>query len=292
MIIQTHILDNQQLFAFDLLNAECKRVDGNVVASYRHLLGADRGRPSSILYYRDNQLIGFLAAFFFRDKACEIALMVAPSHRRKGVAKQMLDRILPLIRIEEVDTLVFSSPQGLNDPWLIACGLDYQSCEYQMQRNINEPIVLEQTSEVRVATLRDIPYLCAIDEVCFPDLLIHDMPAQFNKRLNDPTQWIFVVTSNAGTPIGKAHFTSLSNSARLTDIGVLPNAQGRGFGSALLAHCVNFAYDASIPTIFLDVESANQHACNLYVRLGFSINNAHDYWRITEFGLTDFLHHL
>lgn len=292
MIIQTQILDHQQLLAFDMLNAECKRVDGNVVASYRHLLGADRGRLSNVMFYDHQQLIGFLAAFFFRDKACEIALMVAPSYRRRGIASQMLERILPLLRIEGVDTVVFSSPQSLNDPWLLASGLEYQSCEYQMQQLINKPFFPKNQHAVRLANPSDIPFLCTIDEQCFPDLVIHDMPAQFKKRLHDPNQWIFVVSDNEGDPIGKAHFTSLSGSARLTDIGVLPSAQGQGLGSALVAHCINFAYSASVPTIFLDVESANQHACNLYLRLGFSINNAHEYWRITEFGLTDFLHHL
>lgn len=289
MIIQTQILDHQQLLAFDLLNAECKRIDGNVVASYRHLLGADRARPANILYYDGSQLVGFLAAFFFTDKACEIALMVDPSYRRKGIATQLLKRILTLLHIEGVNTVIFSSPQGLNDAWLLTYGLDYQNCEYQMQRHINERLLLENSNNIRLANHSDIPYLCAIDEVCFPELVVQDMPAQFTKRLHDPKQQIFVVTSNEGIPIGKAHFTVLSESARLTDIAVLPRYQGRGLASVLVAHCVNFACDEMIPILYLDVESANQHACNLYTRLGFAINNGHDYWQITQFGLTDFL---
>ena len=295
MLIQTPLLDHKQLAQLDLLSADCKNADGNVVAIYRHLLGNDRHRPANILYYeRDaddvEALVGFLGAFFFSEDTCEIALMVAPGIRRQGIASQMMKAILPLIQVEGIQRLSFSSPHGLNDPWLTAWGLHYENSEFQMQRSENQPIVIQNASvSVRAASDIDIPTLCAIDNACFSSYRV-DMPERVHTLLNDPDHCLFIVSEN-GSVVGKGHLNWQSKGARLSDIAIIPDAQGRGAGTVLLAYCINHALAANTSNIVLDVETTNKKALNLYTRLGFSIINAHDYWSIDEIGLTGFLHH-
>ena len=281
MLIQTPQLDSQQLIALDLLSASCKKTDGNLPAIYRHLLGKDRGRPANILYYMDpsdeSRLTAFLGAFFFYEKSCEIGLMVAPECRRQGIASKMIETMLPLIKAEDVETLVFSSPHRLNDDWLSSMGLHYQGSEFQMQRHNQEPIALQKISDsIRLATQRDIPALCAIDNACFPAQNI-SMPARFQNILNDPANCLFII-EQANIPVGKAHLSWQTHGARLSDIAILPSLQGRGLGTVLLAHCINHALGEHKPEIILDVETTNRQALDLYTRLGFIINNAHDYF--------------
>ncbi len=293
MLIQTYQLDHKQLAQLDLLCADCKNNDSNVVAIYRHLLDTDRLRPANILYYEHDidVLTGFLGAFFFSEDTCEIALMVAPGIRRQGIASQMIKAILPLIQAEGIQRLIFSSPHGLNDEWLTASGFHYQGSEFEMQRSGNKPIAIQNSAtRVRVATDADIPTLCAIDAACFPTHKI-DPPTRICTLLNNPTHCLFMINQN-GKAVGKAHLNWQPQGARLSDIAILPDHQKHGLGTALLAHCINHALAANKPNIVLDVETNNKQALRLYTRLGFAIINAHDYWSIDELGLTGFLHHL
>ena len=309
MLIQTPELGKQQLAALDLLCADCKATDGNVVAIYRHLLGKNRGRPSNLLYYQQT-LTAFLGAYFFQENACEIALMVAPEFRHQGIASLMLTALLPLLKSEGIDRLIFSSPHGLNDNWLPASGLCYQGSEFQMQRYSHEPIAgCDPTPHIRLATQADIPALCAIDTACFSTQTAN-MSARYENLLTDPALCLFVIHQGDDTPVGKAHITWQATGARLSDIATIPYAQGRGFGSALLTHCINYALASNKPDIILDVEATNKHALGLYTRHGFTINNAHDYFcfersrvqnlscgstqisNTQKFGLTAFLNHL
>lgn len=285
MLIQTPELDPQQLAALDMLCATCKATDGNLVAIYRHLLGKNRGRPSSLLYYQQQHLVGFSGAFFFNEKSCEVAIMVAPAFRRQGIASRMFNLLLPLLKSEGVNRLVFSSPHGLNDAWLPTAGLSYQGSEFQMQRNTCERIATHDSqTRIRMATLADIPTLCAIDNACFPVQTVN-MPARFENLINDPAHCLFMISQEQDSPVGKAHINWQPHGARLSDIAIMPRFQGRGLGSLLLAHCINHALIANKHDIILDVETSNKHALGLYTRNGFTINNAHDYWNNNEFGL-------
>jgi ribosomal protein S18 acetylase RimI-like enzyme len=289
MLIQTHQLDKQQLIDLDELCDMCQKYDGNAVALYRHLLSQNRGRPSSILYYQDTLLVGFLGAFFFHTNACEIALMVSPKYRRQGIASRMLDVILPLIRSEGINTVIFSSPPELNDLWFWASGLQKQGREYRMQRVSQESISLVMPHQVfiRLATPADIPVLCTIGEACFPSEE-DDRLTRFTSVLYDPHHTVFLITQH-GMPVGKAHILWQENSARFSDIAILPTVQRQGLGGFLLSYCINHALLKGKTDLRLDVESHNQQALGLYTQLGFQINNAHDYWTIEEFGLTAFL---
>ncbi|MDA9271788.1 GNAT family N-acetyltransferase [bacterium] len=279
MLVRTHQLDDQQLSALDLLCAECKAVDGNLVATYRHLLSQDRPIPCNILYYQKHKLIGFLRTFFFYTHICEIAAMVAPHYRKRGIASKMLNDSLPLIIEQDIHTLVFSSPHQLNDAWLPTKGFTHQGSEYQMQYQNNATLMVnDKSANVRIATQADISTLSAIDTACFPAKEV-DMAQRFFSLLCDPNYTLFIVSQH-GVPVGKAHLYWQPDGARLTDIAVIPRAQGRGLGSTLITYCIQHAIKANKPNIVLDVETINQSALNLYFRLGFIITNAHDYWTI------------
>lgn len=286
MYIQTHQLDTKQLLDLDALCAWCKSHDGNVVSVYRHLIEHYRGRPANILCY-EQTMVGFLAAFFFQEKQCELAIMVAPTARYKKIASQLLQRIYPLLESEHVETVVFSTPQGLNDAWFLSKQLQYEHSEYHMQRLSSEPILNSSSNlPIRLATINDIDCLCQIDAVCFSNQS-PDISSRFYENLHDPNQSLFVIEYNQ-TLIGKAHIHWQETSVRLTDIAIIPEYQGRGFGSVLLEYCINYVLSMNKCIIHLDVETHNKHALGLYTRLGFHISNATDYWQMHMSDLTAF----
>ena len=278
MVIQTHQLTPTELAAVDALCADCKAIDGHAIPIYKHLLSQYRATPCHLLYNPRNALQGFFNAFFFQNGFAEIALMIAPNVRRKGIATELMRTVMPWLRTQDIHTLVFSAPAGLT--WPTTHGLRYKSSEYRMQRLDRSCLSVEKKPFViRLATEKDIPVLCAIDNVCFSGES-NDMTTRFLTLLNDPAYRLFVISKEDGPIVGKANLHQQEENIHLSDIAVIPSMQRCGMGSALLTHSVNYALALQHPIITLDVETHNTKALSLYTRLGFNIQNACDYWSI------------
>lgn len=279
-------LTTKQLAELDVLCADCKQSDGNIVPLYKHIIKEDRPLACNILYYQQNKLIGFMSSFFFYEDACEISIMVAPTFRRQGIATKMMKEALPQLSLQGIKNLIFSAPHNLNANWLSANEFHYQRSEYQMERLKPTPIIsTDNVFSVRPASIDDLAMLCAIDSACFsthqPNLIMRT-----HQLLNDDDYKLFIAEAS-GSTIGKAHIHCQKRSARLTDIAILPEFQRQGYGSKLLIHCINYCLTNKLGNIYLDVEANNQHALNLYLRLGFIVINAYDFWIIPIQSLLD-----
>lgn len=281
MLICNNQLSDAQLNSVDNLAALCHTTDGDLPPLYRHLLVEKRATDNNVFYYEDDNLVGFLSVYFFYEDACEVSIIVDPAHRRQGIAKQMLQSIMPLLLTKQINTVIFSTPTKVNDQWLSKLGFHYQSSEYHMQRHSYEPILIASRElTIRPATAADIPELSVIDEACFEVAKQTDMAARFNSILND-NNYIILLAFHQGKAVGKAHIRWQTDDAILSDIAILPAYQGQGWGSELLAWCINNALTYGKTKLALDVETSNHNALNLYTRHGFKTKNANDYWTIS-----------
>ena len=255
---------------------------------FTHILSQHRAFPASFLYYEQQALIGFLSAYFFYDDAVEVSLLVHPLYRKQGIAKQLLQAIIPLVQFHNYTKLIFSTPTNLNNKWLLGYGYVYSHSEYYMERTELTPILdTNRNLTFKSATAEDIDTLCTLDELCFPQK--HgDLPHRF-EHLLDSREYELFVAFHHETPIGKAHIRWENEGATLSDIAITPQQQGKGFGTALIAHCINQALSEGKPAINLDVETHNKRALNLYTRLGFAVHNACDYWVIETDKLTSLI---
>jgi ribosomal protein S18 acetylase RimI-like enzyme len=279
MINNTNQINEQQLDELKQLAESCKNKDGSLPNLYTHILSQNRAFPASLLYYEQQQLIGFLSAYFFYEDAVEISLLVDPSYRKKGIAKQLLTNILPLIQFQNYFKLIFSTPSHLNNKWLLASGYRYLHSEYYMERADLTPVLSYNSGlTFKTATIENIPELCALDELCFPQR--HgDSPERFDHILDNRDYEVILACHNK-TLIGKAHMRWQDAGATLSDIAIHPKQQGKGLGTALIAYCINHALSEGKPLLNLDVETHNKRALNLYTRLGFAVHNACDFWSI------------
>lgn len=281
----THLehLDQQTIEALEGLASTCQQEDGNKIAIYTDLLANQRPKPSSLLYYKEDQLIGFAAAFFFEHDTAEISLLVHPKYRKKGYGKRLLNTLLHSISASRaVSTLTFSTPHDLYNQTLIKRGLKYQGSEYDMQYQVTQPCALDlQDLSIRVATFMDMEILCLIDQTCFPSTHAYSV-YRFETLLarNDNTIY---VASYQNKVIGKAHLTWNKKMARLSDIAILPSMQNQGFGKKIIVYCINQALKIPQPNITLSVETHNKNALTLYQNIGFHITSALDYWSCSFF---------
>ncbi|WP_028388841.1 GNAT family N-acetyltransferase [Legionella fairfieldensis] len=277
MLICNNQLSATQLQAVDVLAALCHGTDGGLPALYRHILEQKRITDNNVLYFQENNLLGFLSVYFFYADACEVSILVAPTHRRQGIAKQLLRAILPLLTIKQITTLIFSTPPVINETWLTRLGFHYRHSEYHMQRQSYEPVLLtRQVLSIKKATPEDIPALCAIDERCFKEKQ-DNMPARFDNLLSEGN-YTLLLAYHGEKAVGKAHIRWHAEETILSDIAILPSYQGQGWGGELLACCINHALMQGKTKLALDVETSNHNALNLYTRHGFKSVNATDYW--------------
>ena len=294
MITRTHQMSFKQLDDLDALIVRCKKVDENSIPIYRHLIDKFHTLPCNILCYENELLIGYLRTYFFYTTACEVAIMVDPEFRRRGIACAMLKEILPLLQIEQIKNLYFSSPKDMNRDFFTSLHFTFHGSERQMQYNPQKPITITfKPATIRLATQKDIPVLVELDAICFPNKK-PDAEEVFRNLLVTSNCSVFVLTQDQKV-VGKAHVFKESDRARITDIGVFPEYRGRGLASTLIKYCINHALINNKSKIVLDVEMTNESALKLYDGLGFEITNAHDYWctpkDMPEFGLSDLLCH-
>jgi ribosomal protein S18 acetylase RimI-like enzyme len=279
MIVCNSQLNTSQLKALRALARRGKEFDGGVPIFYYHLLAQKRISDNNILFWENNQLLGFLSVYFFYTEGCEVSLLVDPNHRQRGIAKQLFKQILPLLRAKEIRNLIFSAPRFKENRWAIETGFSYVNREYHMERSGYDPILIPvHHLEIRKAAVQDISTLCALDEACFSDRQ-EDMAMRFHLLLND-SDYTLMLAFHQGNPVGKAHIHWQDATTVFSDIAILPQYQGQGWGSEMLAYCINYALTQGKNRLSLDVETSNRSALNLYMRHGFKTANVSDYWQI------------
>ncbi len=281
MIISNHQLTPDH---FDQLNAlvlRCQQQDGNTIPIYTNVLSQHRNLPCNLLYYHQQQLVGFLSVFFFYDNACELTLMVDPAFRRQHVASQLVATILPVIQSRFLENVISPSPKALNNAWLSARGFIYQNSEVRMQwSGLKPPPSHHSDLSFHQATAEhDIPLLVEIDMACFHSAK-RDIEPTYLRLLADKTYVLLIVSKNQQV-IGKAHVHYEAKQTVVSDIAILPDHQGHGHGQALVAYCIDYVRSTTSLPLCLDVEADNHNAVHIYDKLGFKTINSCDRWMIS-----------
>jgi ribosomal protein S18 acetylase RimI-like enzyme len=97
----------------------------------------------------------------------------------------------------------------------------------------------------------------------------HDVQRVFHERWFDPKR--VQILEVGETPVGILDVHDLQDHVYLARIEVLPEWQGRGIGSSVIADVV-----ASAASVRLHVFAVNVRARALYERLGFAVTGAHE----------------
>ena len=95
-------------------------------------------------------------------------------------------------------------------------------------------------------------------------------PALFAEELKNPLTHYLVL--EAGKKIcGYAGFWLVAGEAQVTNIALLRQKQGKGWGSFLVESLIGLAVECGADSIVLEVRKSNMPARNLYEKLGLSI---------------------
>jgi ribosomal protein S18 acetylase RimI-like enzyme len=94
--------------------------------------------------------------------------------------------------------------------------------------------------------------------------------ADYRERFPDA---IYLILQDAGEPVARIVVDHGLQAVRLVDIGLLPQARGRGTGSAVLRALQRWAAEHRL-ALTLSVHRNNPQARRLYLGLGFRIEHA------------------
>lgn len=280
MLSTTHQLSEANLKALKALLSACQTTDHAIIPVYPHLLEHYRPGLSSLLYYQQEQLIGFLACFHFYPNAAEVALLIHPAHRRQGLAKTLWDSMCSKIPAlyPQLHHLLVSSPHEFNHAWFNQHAFCFENTEYNMTCTPYTPKALHQrTYTIKTANTHDISQLHLIDHACF-NAYRPEPIERIRKLLETPNIKILLMFHNKQL-IGQVHLVFKKNQVWITDFAILPDMQQQGFGETLLSHCLKYAHEHHSKKMHLTVSAQNYSALHLYQSMGFQIYNAVDYYK-------------
>ncbi|WP_367607613.1 GNAT family N-acetyltransferase [Legionella sp. W05-934-2] len=279
--IETLWLTELNLIQFNdvkmLLNI-CEKYDGGGPIIYPNSLVQTRLPAMNGLIYYQHRLIAFVSTYFFYKTACECSLFVSPEYRKRGIAKILLQPLISLLKSQNMESIYFSASQSFsveNYPQL-----HFHSCEYRLTRPIDKSIK-KSTARLhfRTAAFDDIESLCNLDHACFHNYDIDTMALRFQELIQSPYYHV-LIGEKEGKLIAKAHIQWQQDQAIFSDIAVFPEYQRHGYGSEIVHACLIESQHRAFKQAMLEVESNNENALKLYLKHGFKVEKATNFWAL------------
>jgi [ribosomal protein S18]-alanine N-acetyltransferase len=137
------------------------------------------------------------------------------------------------------------------------------------ERPLMTPSPATAAVRVRRAELSDLDDLVALEEATFDHDLVSR--AQYRRHLDSDSARVLIASANHRRFLGTAlvFFRKGSRVARLYSIATLPEARGKGVGTALIEATEAAARQRRCQALRLEVRTDNEAAISLYERLGY-----------------------
>lgn len=234
-------------------------------------------RVEDLLWWEGDRLLGFLGLYRF-GPSLELAGMVAPDARRRGIGTALLDAAMPLcaeVRSRQVLLIVPRSSAG-GKQLALRRGGQLEHSEHALVLS-GDPLSgpHDGALSLRQATTADLPVLSRLLEAGFGQ----PAPEDLADRL-DSERRRTVIVDLSGSPVGTLSVALDGTTAGIYGFVIDPARQGRGLGrSALTRACEQLRADGA-SRIGLDVAVDNDRALSLYTSVGFTPINTEDYYAL------------
>ena len=119
---------------------------------------------------------------------------------------------------------------------------------------------------IRRMTIDDVPTVAAIEAATFPTPWSEDA---FRKEITDNPVARYPVEEKDGAVIGFAGAWIILDESHITNIAILAEHRGHGYGRALTAGLMQYLSNLGAAYATLEVRKSNVTAQNLYKSLGY-----------------------
>lgn len=246
---------------------------GRLKLEWETLRGRSGDRVEDLLWWEHERLCGFLGLYGFASPV-ELAGMVAPDFRRRGIGAALLDAAVALCRSRGERRALLVVPRTSTAGRALALGrggrLDHSEHALVL---IGSPQGSRRTHgvSIRSAVAADRPLVSQLIEAGFgsPD-----------RDMSDAALAQTLVIERGGEPIGTIRVAGDEHEARVYGFVIRPDVQGRGFGREALRQVCDQLVARGTSRIGLEVAVDNEAALTLYTSLGFEPITTEDYYSI------------
>jgi ribosomal protein S18 acetylase RimI-like enzyme len=271
-------LSDDDLQAVAELERRTVAADGGRLKLEWGVLRARAGQDvEDFLWWEDERLLGFLGLYAFGAPTVEIAGMVDPGARRRGIATALLDRALPICRDRGYGQALLVTPRESvgGRELALSRGAALEHSEYAL-------VLLGPSTDgpsdpriaVRTATPADVPELSHLLATAFGGPL----PGFLDRLVSDSERTL--VIEFEGSTVGTLRVAYERDPCGVYGFAVDPAWQRRGIGRDALRKVCRRLRDQGVTSIGLEVAVDNEHALGLYTSLGFTRTTTEDYYAL------------
>jgi ribosomal protein S18 acetylase RimI-like enzyme len=271
-------LSRRDLRALAELEERVVAADGGRLKLEWGVLRARDGKAvQDFLWWEGDRLLGFLGLYAFGGPTVEIAGMVDPEARRRGIATALLEAALPICRARGYKRALLVTPRGSE------AGREFALSRAAVLEHSEHALVLldapidgssDPRIKLRTATSADVPELSRLLTAAFGDA-----PSDLAGLLSEKSARTLVVELE-GLAVGTVRVTRDQDTSGIYGFAVDSAWQGRGIGRDVLRRVCRQLRDQGIQRIGLEVEVENDHALGLYTSLGFTQLTTEDYYAL------------
>lgn len=232
---------------------------------------------NEILYYLNDELIGYAGISAFDTNIAEINGMVHPSFRRKGIFTKIIEIALDECRKRNFkEILLLGDDKSISAMKFIEktkAIYSFSECrmtclEWEVKEINNESILVKATNK----NAQDIDRLNTI----FFGAVSSEMILPEDEEKNNNITYLIKIDNKI---IGKIKTSKEEEkSVYISGFGIVPEYRRKGHGRASLAKVLNKL--KGISKVELDVEITNKNALNLYKSCGFKEGSIMNYYRM------------
>jgi ribosomal protein S18 acetylase RimI-like enzyme len=263
----------------------CEARDGiDLRVSWEALAEGVAEPAHSFLAYRDGVLAGFLMLYGIGEPEAEGTGVVKPEYRRQGIFGELVDAAKDAGREQGTATLIlYVDRRSTAAPACMgALGAEHTFSETNMR------LPEASVNLAGAAELLDFRVAAPEDAAVIGAILAEDMEGDTRdlghvimRNMQNPAYRYYVATLD-GDPVGTLNIQTIDGDKYIYGFVVRPAYRRRGYGREILA-CLLRELAAERPQpVYLEVETENTPAVNLYRSLGFEELVTYDYYRLKE----------
>lgn len=232
-----------------------------------------------LLWWEGEQLLGFLGLYVF-GSSLEMAGMVAPAARRRGIATTLLDAALAMCRDRGRGQALLVVPRASTAGKALAVhrGAVLDHSEHALVL-LAEPS--SGVSDARISLRKAVP----ADAVVVSQLLEagfgHPGPGLAEQLAAEQERTLLVDVDSS--PVGTLRLTRQGDDAGVYGFVIEPAWRGRGIGRDVLRRVCRQLRAEGAQRIGLEVAVDNDRALTLYTSIGFTEVTTEDYYALPMF---------
>jgi ribosomal protein S18 acetylase RimI-like enzyme len=271
-------LSSRALLAIADLERRVIEADGGrLKLEWGTLRRRDGNDVEDLLWWEGNRLAGFLGLYAY-GTSLELAGMVAPEARRRGIATALLDAAETLYRERGSRKVLLIVPRSSLAGQRLAArrgGVLDHSEHALMLSGAPTDGPRDPALSLRRASPADLPFISRLLEAGFGSPAPDDLAG----GLDSPHQQTLVIEER-GSRVGTLRVTRDRADAGVYGFVIDPPRQGRGIGRDALRRACEQLRVAGARRIRLEVAVENDRALALYTGMGFQPVTTEDYFSL------------